>query len=169
MNARRKFKMNPDSFEVATVEKVEPIDDDIEGFEYLSFDKDEYDPLDERWIGFEELDFENGGGEMSDPIEIAVQAFFNQGRKATSGDRMKCAIKAYHEADASRVMSSDQFSLQCATLDLKDAQILHAEFARHIRDVASYALLGSNTPEDYRFICRDIIDICDAELAKESV
>jgi len=58
MNKRKLFNLDPNSPEVATVEEAEPMDDDIEGFEYLSFDKDEYDPLDERWIGFEELDFE---------------------------------------------------------------------------------------------------------------
>ncbi len=60
MNARRKFNLDPNSPEVATVEEVEPMDDGIDGFEYLSFDKDDYDPLDERWIGFEELNFEEG-------------------------------------------------------------------------------------------------------------
>ena len=60
---------------------------------------------------------------MNDPIETAVQAFFNQGRKATSAERMKAAIATYYATDESRVMSADQFALQCAALDLKDAKI----------------------------------------------
>jgi hypothetical protein len=63
MNARRKFKMNPNSPEVATVEDIEPADDDMSDLEYLSLAAAVADEacdslMHEMMGGFEELDFE---------------------------------------------------------------------------------------------------------------
>jgi hypothetical protein len=63
MNARRKFNLDPDSPEVATVEDIEPMDDDMSDLEYLSLaaavaDESCDSLMHEMMGGFEELNFE---------------------------------------------------------------------------------------------------------------